>query len=89
MIAVNKVLAVRSVEMAVLALEQDLLFLALADLVMMETNVKVSIMHVNVKTRDWSLVMSIDYGRAPKLENHGFETFCAPSGHSLLCPSSY
>ena len=60
--------------MAVLALEQDLLFLAFADLVMMETNVKVSIMHVNVKTRDWSLVMSIDLGRATKWETWAEKT---------------
>ena len=32
---------------------------------------KVSIMHVNVKTRDWSLVMSIDLGRATKWEIPG------------------
>ena len=57
--------------MAVLAFEQHLLFLAVADLVMMETNVKVSIMHVNVNIRDWSLIMSIDLGRATRWEIHG------------------
>ena len=37
---------------------------------------KVSIMHVNVKTRDWSLVMSIDLGRATKWEIHGQKKQC-------------
>ena len=72
-------MAFRTVKMAALAIDLHHLLLALASVVMKETNVKVSIMYVNVNIRDWSLIMRSGGGRATKWENYGFETFCTHS----------
>ena len=46
-------MAFHTVKMVPLAIDLDLLLLALASVVMKETNAKVRFMHVNVNIRDW------------------------------------